>query len=232
MSKALWSAIIVVGVLAIAVITLRSTRHAPVVAGPDWAVPRADAPITIDGKPDEPIWAHAARSGAFVCEGARVCAYADARALWDERHLYVMLYAADEEIRAAKVGPDGPVWLGDHFELVLLRGGRTFRIDVSPRAVLADAERGPPGWDTRWQSAAVAAIDTDGTIDLEGDQDEEWIAELAIPWAALGGAPQAGEVLGASVERCDVSRGEGRRCSRFGSVGAAARWALDARLAP
>lgn len=58
----------------------------------------------------------------------------------------------------------------------------------------------------------------DGTLNRTGDNDEEWIVEMAIPLAALGiHDPAPGTRIPFAVRRCDVgARGPGA-CGGFGA---------------
>lgn len=119
--------------------------------------------IEIDGTLDEPAWNHLAIRGVFTADGQPMRPYSEARFLRDETHLFVALYAADEDIRSddafdVTAGP-----LHAHFTA----GG-----GVTP-------------------ATARAAVDRDGTLDTPGDFDEEWIVEAALPLDELGPAPVA-----------------------------------------
>lgn len=190
-------------------------RVAPVI---ELLVPHARGPITIDGETDEPDWTRApARTGAFLGpEGRAARPVSEARALWDDANLYLSLYAADEDVRAAKVAPDGPVWAGDSFTVEIgPPAGGTRSITVGPSGIITDVALTPgkPA-DPRWQSGAKAAIDLDGTLDDPRDRDEEWVVELAIPFHSLGVAPGAEVRLAMTLRRCDAHEG-GRRCGTW-----------------
>jgi hypothetical protein len=64
------------------------------------------------------------------------------------------------------------------------------------------------------------AVDRDGTLDDESDEDEEWIVEMAIPMEALGLEGVSGERVGLELRRCDRLRsadGTSRRtCATWG----------------
>jgi hypothetical protein len=145
-------------------------------------VPAAKQAIVIDGELDEKAWPGAARSGPFR-DGARQAApYSDARFLADAKNLYLVLYAADENIQSAT----------DAFDVQL--GRMSLRLGPRPR---------PP-------AGIVVAVDTDGTIDDPSDDDEEWVIEAAIPLAMLGVAP--GDKLDVRLRRCDTPKDGIERC--------------------
>jgi hypothetical protein len=186
------------------------------------AVPRASGPIKTDGEVDEPDWTAAGRSGPFIdARGAEARPFSDARFLWDEQNLYVVLYAADDDIRAKVTAPDGPVWIDDAFSLRLTPAGAgapTFAIDISATGVVMDARRGRDGkLDASWQSGIALGVDRDGSLNDASDEDEEWVVEAAIPWAALGVSAAAGTRIEIEASRCDTPRGtKERRCGAFG----------------
>jgi hypothetical protein len=149
--------------------------------------------VALDGETDEPDWRGAARTGPFPgSDGHPARPYSEARFLRDDAHLYVALYAADEDIRARD----------DSFRLVF--GDRT--LDVSATGVVTAHRAGGRPWD----SGARAASDLDGTPDDPRDWDEEWSDELSIPLDALGPAP-----LDLAIRRCDTPRDGKRVCAAW-----------------
>ncbi|HXN32711.1 MAG TPA: hypothetical protein VN894_12650, partial [Polyangiaceae bacterium] len=88
-------------------------------------VPHLRGDLFLDGDTDDPGWTAApgpARTGAFLRpNGAPSRPYSDARLVWGDGHLYVALYAADDDIRSLTDQADGPVWLDDSFRLVFTR---------------------------------------------------------------------------------------------------------------
>lgn len=150
-------------------------------------VPRPSGSIKIDGELDEPSWvASPARTGAFPGKP-----YSDARMLADDTTLYIALYAADEDIET----PD------DAFRLTFDVRGTKHEIEVTPKCVVTNAPR------------ARAACDTDGTINVPGDEDEEWVVEMALPFADVDIA--RGVPFGLMFERCDKPKREPRSCTSW-----------------
>jgi hypothetical protein len=186
-------------------------------------VPHVTGPIKLDGEAIEEDWHHAGRSMPFVdTEGAEARPYSEARFLWDEENLYLVLYAADDNIRAQIKEHDGPVWLDDSFSLRLtpsLPGAPVYLIDVSAGAVTTDAKMGADGKrDLSWESGLKVAVDTDGTINNPKDEDEEWVVEGALPLRSMGLKGVAGERIVVEISRCDVPRAGGpKRCGSFGA---------------
>jgi hypothetical protein len=128
-------------------------REPPAAPGPS-QIGRTGA-VTIDGKLDEPAWNASARVFTFTDHGTEARPFSQVRMLHDEHHLYVGLYAADQDIRSS-----------DRFQLVV--GDQTLSID-------------PHGQVAPVTSGVSAAVDLDGTIDDPSDEDEEWVIELVMP---------------------------------------------------
>lgn len=182
-------------------------------------VPHATGPIALDGDMDDPGWQGTiARTQAFVDRsGTPARPYSDARFVWGDGHLYVALYAADEDIRATRTEPDAPLWLDDAFHLVFERAGERVAFDVSPLGTLTDARSvGGGPLDFTWQSDAHVSHELDGTPNKPDDDDEEWVLEMAIPFESLGLTGEKGERIGVSVRRCDTPKGGRRVCGTFG----------------
>src|SRR6516164_5408799 len=88
-------------------------------------VPHLPASIVLDGDTDDPGWTSPpgpARTGPFLlASGVPARPYSDTRAVWGDGHLYLALYAADEDIRSRTIEHDGPLWLDDSFRVVFTR---------------------------------------------------------------------------------------------------------------
>jgi|HubBroStandDraft_6_1064221.scaffolds.fasta_scaffold265136_2 hypothetical protein len=185
-------------------------------------VPRTPGPIALDGDNDDPGWIRApgpARTGPFaLASGAPARPYSDARLLWGDGCLYVLLYAADDDVQARE----------DAFLLRFSRGGFEYAIDVAADGALVDAARDAHGAsDSTWRSGAHVSREIDGTIDDARDDDEEWSIEMAVPLASLGLKGETGEALGFAVERFDASRERARPCGQWGEAGEGGRLVLE-----
>lgn len=167
----------------------------------------AEAPV-IDGRLDDAVWAHAARTERFVdtMSGAQASPEASARMAWDDEALYVAFEVADELLRSRFEGHDAHLWEEDAVELMIDPDGdgRSYvELQVSPTNLVFDtwfdARRVPqPFGHVRWSSELRSAVSTSGTPN-DDEADEGWIAEIAIPWRTLGsigvpaGTPRSGE---------------------------------------
>lgn len=208
---------------------------APTPDGTALEVPFAKQAITLDGELDDAPWLGAAgRTGAFLQVGGGepgaaapplpepARPYSEARFGWNDQSLFVALYAADREIRAAAPEPDGPRWKsGDYFELVFHTPDGERLIQLSPDGTVTDARRTEgTSVDFSWQSGIAVAHDIDGTINDPSDEDEEWVLEFSLPLEAVGLAPQPGSSVPLSLKRCDAVGNGTRTCSSWGSLGA------------
>ena len=106
-------------------------RLAPTRARAALPVPHAAGKIVLDGELVDPGWTRDARTGPFITKaGARAFPHSEARITWDEERLYLGLFAADEDIRAA-----------DHFDVTIQRPGKPdARFVHSPTSPGAEAD--------------------------------------------------------------------------------------------
>jgi hypothetical protein len=181
-------------------------------------VPHIPGSITLDGDTDDPGWTKPpgpARTGAFLlANGETARPYSDTRMLWGDGHLYLALYAADEDIRSRTDQADGPLWLDDSFRLVFSRGDVDYAIEVSPKGIVTDAVRKAGGeYDYSWSSRVHVSPELDGTLNKPDDMDEEWVIEMALPFESIGLKGEPGETLGFSVKRCDTPKKSARVCA-------------------
>jgi hypothetical protein len=138
------------------------------------AIRTAAAP-KIDGEAEDEVWLRAKPTQAFsYTDGGPGRPYAEVRASWDDLALYLLFYNGDEDLE-----PDDTV-------SAELTGGnkKTTRLVVSVDGRL----QGP--------QEIQSAIDRDGSVSDAGDDDEEWLVELRIPWDTLGKTDSIGAVFG------------------------------------
>ncbi|MDP9001614.1 MAG: carbohydrate-binding family 9-like protein [Myxococcota bacterium] len=194
-------------------------------------VPHMTGGIVLDGDTDDPGWtsqAGPARTGPFLTDkGTPARPYSETRLVWGDGHLYLALYAADEDIRSRAAEADGPLWLDDSFRLVFTRGDVEYAIEVSPTGTLTDAIRSRgEAFNYSWNSGAHVSHEQDGTLNDSTDFDEEWAIEMAIPFDVLGMRGERGERIGFKARRCDTPRNEARVCGSWGEGGSGAELVL------
>jgi hypothetical protein len=192
-------------------------------------VPQVDRPIPIDAEFDgKKVWeSDVGSTGIFKDKnGLGMVPYTEARARWGDGKLYLWLYAGDLDLEATVREPDGPVSRDDSFHIELGGGGGAYTIDVSVLGTVSDARCAravgapSPGekCDASWQSGAVVAVDRDGTLNQVGDNDEEWVVEMAIPLSSLDiETTGPGTRIPFSVSRCEVAKDGPHACGSFGA---------------
>jgi hypothetical protein len=188
--------------------------HVPRVAGP--------IPITaeVEGKKD---WeGERGNTPNFVdATGMGMVPYTEARVRWGDGKLYLLLYAGDLDLEGTVEDRDGPLEQDDSFRLEFPSGREVRVVVVSILGVLADrictGTTPDARCDSSWDSRAVVAVDRDGTMNKIGDNDEEWVVEMAIPLASLG-LPTAGPGtrIPFTVSRCEVGHGP-HACGAWGA---------------
>ena len=196
-------------------------------------VPHASEPIRIDAEMDgKKVWESAAGSTMNLKDraGKGMVPYTEVKARWGGGKLYFLLYAGDLDLEGNVTQADGPVSKDDSFHLELgSRGGPLRVVDVSVLGTVADAICSPSEnpsvptdvdsrrCDRTWQSHSAVAVDRDGTLNRLGDNDEEWVVEMALPLSALG-IPDAGpgSRISFAVRRCEVGAGGPGACGSWG----------------
>lgn len=120
-------------------------------------VPKLAGAIELDGETEDVGWKHVAHTGGFLGPDRKPARpHSEARFAWGDGKLWILLYAADENIESA----------ADSFHVEV--GGQAY--DVNPVGVVASR-------------ALATGHDVDGTIDDPTDDDEEWVIEMAVPLA-------------------------------------------------
>lgn len=175
---------------------------------PELAVAKAEPRPVIDGKLDDPVWQKAAKTIAFVGQGAEgqfrgkpvVDTYA--QAAYDDDTLYLAFVMADPDIaalRAVAVQPPDTLTAYDDTLLMMLNpaGTKVFQMAVNAAGMRYNAEAtGQSGYFRRhdadfgpWQAAV-------------GKTDKVWMLEVAIPFATLKTPPcKSGAALRANFLR-------------------------------
>ena len=157
---------------------------------PAYGARQATDAIRIDGTLDEATWALSPRVGEMRLIHApdrRPAFPTEAAVTWDATHLYVAFACSDPEPWARYGARDDRLWEEEVVEVFLDPDGdgRNYaEVEVSPTNVVVDLliaapQAGGPGA-RRWD---IAGLQTAVRRHASG-----WVAEMAIPWAALAGA--------------------------------------------
>ena len=207
--------------------------------------PHVSAPIVVDAEIEgQKAWeSDIGSTNVFKDEnGQGMVPYTEAKVRWGDGTLYLWLYAGDLDLEGTVKTPDGPVLQDDAFAIEFGVGGaqdKVRTVDVSVLGTVADAEcTGTVGGplegrrcDPAWSSRATVSVDSDGTLNKTGDNDEEWVVEMAIPFASLGLAnATAGTRIPFAIRRCDIGKTGKHACGGFGVGKTRGELVLDAAL--
>ncbi|MBN1257453.1 MAG: hypothetical protein JXA52_07075 [Planctomycetes bacterium] len=164
-------------------------------------LPRTDAPIVVDGRPDEAFWNQAVDVGAFVPlhgdsgEGGSVMARIIAGPEGLRARLRCTIPEKDSP-PASVLSHDGQVWKDESVEIFIDPHGTgrefyQFAVNTAGVTLEANSRRGI-AWDADWQQA----------IEL---RDNRYNVELVIPYEALGLSlrPAPGTLWGINLTRND-----------------------------
>lgn len=170
---------------------------------------RAEAPIQLDGKADEPAWRGAREIPHFFMPGKAPAIQATtrtrARLLWDDTHLYYFAEMEDGALQATRTERDGELWLDDVFELFFKPKASEpgyYEFQATPLGTLLDIhypERSSEGYARHRNQGSfghAAKVFLRGAIGQPGGRDNGWQVEGRIPWTDFkpsGGAPQPGD---------------------------------------
>ena len=158
---------------------------------PHHTIRRAAGPIAVDGHLDEPSWgaAQVIDQFAFPWWTAGAKDRTEARLLWDDVHLYVAFTAHDPHISATLTERDSPVSRDDCVEVFIAPDTSQvtsyFNFEFNALGTILD--RSPHAdRSSAWNGEGVqVAIDIEGTLNQETDQDALWTAEIALPFAVF-----------------------------------------------
>jgi len=210
-------------------------------------VPRASAPITIDGVASESVWATAATSPELAtAEGSGdPVGKAIAKLTWDEQFLYAFVSITDSDVWSEYKNHDDPLWKQDCVELFIDADANRrgyVELQVNPNNATFDSwfatTRAQPG-DPSWDSGMLTAVKLRGTAE-PGDTDQGWDVEIAIPWQAVRGRddamavrlpPEIGDRWRLNLVRVDVRTGDkSPEASSWNRITSADFHALDRML--
>lgn len=198
---------------------------------PTLEVIRAAQQPTLDGLLQERDWHRAKSTGPFLepRRGGRATVEASAKALWDERYLYVAVEVVDTHLLASDLERDAHLWEQDCVELMVDPKGigrAYFEIEVSPRGTVFDSRfdsrRTPaPFGHVGWDSGVRVGVHRSGTLDDE-QVDSGYTVEMAIPWQAFSPesarGPEVGETWRANFYVLDLGP-TARRAAAWSSLG-------------
>ena len=159
---------------------------------------RAPSRLHVDGKLDEPAWAAAPWTDAFVdIEGPRQPAprfRTRAKMLWDDEFFYVAADMEEPDVWATLSARDSVIFQDNDFELFIDPDGDThayYELEVNALNTVWDLMLIKPYRDggpaiNAWDIARLqTGVDVRGTLNRPGDRDDGWSVEIAMPWTTL-----------------------------------------------
>jgi hypothetical protein len=187
-------------------------------------VPRTPAPIHVDAELEgKKAWeADTGNTRNFTdADGHGMVPYSGAKLRWNAGTLYLMLYAGDLDLEGRATRHDANLDADDAFQFEFGAGADVRRIAVSVLGTVSDERclhKRAATCDRGWQSHARVAVDRDGTLNKVGDNDEEWVVEMAIPLSSLGLAHAGtGTRLPFLVRRCEIGVRGRHACGGWGT---------------
>ena len=196
---------------------------------------RTPAPLTLDGRLDEPAWRAARWSEPFVdIQGGsrpppRFSTHV--KMLWDSESLYIAAELEEPDLWGTLTARDSVIFHDNDFEVFIDPDGHTheyYELEVNALGTPWDLmlvrpyrDGGPPinAWDI---AGLEIGIDARGTLNRPGDRDEGWTVEIAMPWRILREAapdqkpPRAGDQWRVNFSRVEwqVDARDGRYSKR------------------
>jgi len=183
---------------------------------PTYRCNRVSVPPSIDGLLNDPVWSVAEVTTPFIVASGEGLARRQtvARAVWDDRALYVGFDCVDPDVWGTYFRPGDPVYEEEVVEVFVTPSADDLRVhtafELSPRNVLwmsrhtqhpdrtSSVER---NWDAPGVQTATLVR---GTLDDRTDADDGWSAEIAIAFSELGvAAPRDGDVWRINFFRID-----------------------------
>jgi hypothetical protein len=185
--------------------------------------------IKLDGKLDEPAWKATASTGSFVrtLDGMPAAQLAEAKALWDDKNLYVAFLLADKDVWSTLDKRDDKLWTQEAVEVFLDADGdgKTYvELQANPRGAIFDSYL--PAYrqnQNDFDAGVKVAVQVDGTVGLREDQDHGWTVEMQIPLEAARGKekemknvpPAVGTTWRVNFFRMDLPAGKAQEGSSW-----------------
>jgi hypothetical protein len=157
---------------------------------PSYTIYRSGSTIRVDGRLDEPAWLAAPDAGSFQFpwweSGKKEQTVA--KLLYDDRNLYVAYLCQDAHIWGEHTQRDSAVYRDDCVEIFVApdpnRPRAYFNIEMNVLGIFLDQFRlgisGQP--EEEWNAKGVRiATSVAGTLNDDGDEDDHWVLEAAIP---------------------------------------------------
>lgn len=182
---------------------------------------RAYKPVEINGRIDDPAWATASWTDAFVdIEGDKKPLprfHTQAKMLWDDNYFYIAAAMEEPHVWATLTLHDSVIFHDNDFEVFIDPdgdGARYFEFEINAFNTTWDlylnkSYRNGGSADNSWESYATSAVHVLGSINDPSDKDSGWRVEIAFPWHCFkehGGMPCPPK--GGDIWRVNFSRVE------------------------
>ncbi|NKI25726.1 carbohydrate-binding family 9-like protein [Arenibacter sp. 6A1] len=178
---------------------------------------KATEPLVIDGKADEAAWKNSEWSQDYIdIEGKKEPTYKTRmKMLWDNEYLYFMAKMEEPHVWATLKQRDTVIFYNNDFEIFIDPDGDThnyYEYEMNAHNTLWDLFLTKPyrnngkvidSWDIQGVKSAVSI---QGTLNDSSDLDEEWVVEIAIPWAVITEASNSSKVPENDFWRLNFSR--------------------------
>jgi hypothetical protein len=159
---------------------------------------RAPSRITIDGKPDKPVWGDAPWTADFVdIEGDRrpVPRFRTrARMMWDDDNLYIFAELQEPHVWGTITKRNEVMFADNDFEVFLCPSGthhNYYEFEMNALNSIWELTLPKPYRDGGQPINGTnipglrSAVHINGTLNDPSDTDRSWCVELAIPWKGL-----------------------------------------------
>jgi hypothetical protein len=172
---------------------------------------RADSPITMDGRLDDPAWRSAAWTDYFVdIEGDKKPEprfKTHVKMLWDDHYFYIGAELEEPHVWATIAKRDDVIFHDNDFEVFMDPNGDNFEygefeinaLNTGWDLFLPKPYKDGGHADDSWNIEGIkTAVFVNGTLNNPADTDSGWSVEIAMPWASLAkishttAAPKAG----------------------------------------
>jgi len=176
-------------------------------------------PIRVDGRWEKAAWRDIPPTDAFVNDNGKPASQETvAKLCWDETHLYVAFFCADDDVWGTLFQHDDPIYNEDVVEVFLNPSGdltHYYEFIVSPHNTIYDGYNTNAGGvhetlqaDKSWTcEGLITAVQVQGKLDDLTVRDEWWTVEIAIPWSGIGqSAPHPGDVWRLNLFRIERDR--------------------------
>jgi hypothetical protein len=182
---------------------------------PSYQVRHTHASITIDGKLEPREWGQASPAFDQIFPWSQQTGAKQktrVKLLWDEKYLYVAYQNEDTDLTAQVRKRDEFVYRDDTVEIFLnvkpSQSRAYYCLEMNALSTIMDYICIDGNYYMRQFDfhGVKVGIAINGTVNLRGDQDHGWNAELAIPWDnfdEMASPPKIGDVYTANFNRWD-----------------------------